>query len=97
MYEFTTPLWLWDGDAAWHFLTVPEDVTDEIRHRTAGLRRGFGSVRVEVTVGATTWLTSLFPDAQRDAYVLPVKRAVRTAEDLAVGADVGVRLRLVLP
>lgn len=93
-YEFTAPLWVWDGDAAWHFVTVPEDATDEIEARTAGLTGGFGSVRVEVTVGDTTWRTSLFPDTNRGAYVLPVKRAVRTAEGITVGDDVAVRIRL---
>jgi hypothetical protein len=45
---------------------------------------------VRATVGATSWTTSVFPDARRGAYVLPVKRAVRQAEDLDEGdpADV---------
>lgn len=97
MDEFTAPLWEWDGDAAWHFVTLPEELSDEIEHRTLGRTRGFGSVKVEVTVGGTTWSTSLFPDTTRGAYVLPVKKAVRTAESLRVGDDVTVRLRLVEP
>jgi hypothetical protein len=27
-YEFDSELWLWEADAAWHFLTVPQDVSD---------------------------------------------------------------------
>ena len=50
-------------------------------------------MRVEVTVGATTWQTSVFPDAGLDTYVLPVKRAVRHAEDLFDGDPVTVTLR----
>lgn len=95
MYTFTAPLWLWQGDAAWHFVTVPDDITDEIEFRTASRRTGFGSVRVEVTVGSTTWRTSLFPDATRKAYVLPVKKQVRDAEHLAVDTAVAVNLELV--
>ena len=47
-------------------------------------------MRVRATVGATTWTTSVFPDASRGAYVLPVKKAVRHAEGLGEGdpADV---------
>lgn len=95
-YSFVAPLWLWDGDAAWHFVTVPEEITDEIEARTAGLAGGFGSVRVEVTVGETTWRTSLFPDSTRGAYVLPVKKAVRSAEHLTVGDDVVVAISLLV-
>jgi hypothetical protein len=95
VYDFTAPVWLWDGDAPWHFVTVPEDVSDEIEARTAGRRAGFGSVRVEVTVGSTSWATSLFPDKGRGAYVLPIKKQVRVAEGLSVGDDVAVRLGVV--
>lgn len=59
----------------------------------AGPPRGFGSVRVEATVGGTTWRTSVFPDSRGGSYVLPVKRAVREAEDLDDGDQVTVTLR----
>ena len=56
---------------------------------------GFGSVKVEATVGGTTWQTSLFPDSKRAAYVLPVKKAVRSAESIDVGDRTTVRLNLI--
>ena len=66
---------------------MPADVSDDIEARTASApARGFGSVRVEVMVGTTKWRTSVFPDTKRGAYVLPVKKAVRAAEDLAAGS-----------
>lgn len=93
-FSFAATVWEHDGDAAWHFVSLPEDVADEIAERSAGRTRGFGSVRVEVTIGASTWRTSLFPDGRRGTYVLPVKRAVRTAEGLAAGSSADVELRL---
>lgn len=94
---FAAELWSSETDAAWCFVTVPVDLSDTIEFIVAGRepRRGFGSVRVEVTTGATTWRTSLFPDKGRGAYVLPVKRAVRDAEGLHVGEVVEVAVRLV--
>ena len=83
--EFDAELWVWESSpegTAWVFLTVPEDETEEIRLR-AGPPRGFGSVRVEVTIGSTTWRTSVFPDQR--GFALPVKKAVRRAESLEVG------------
>jgi hypothetical protein len=94
-YHFEAPLWLWDGNAAWHFVTLPFEVTDEIDERAADTKRGFGSVRVEVSVGRTTWRTSIFPDTKRQSFLLPVKRTVRVAEELEVGALVPVTLSLV--
>ena len=86
-----------DGPSGWHFVTLPTDVSDEIEDRTEPARVGFGSVRVEVTVGSTTWQTSLFPDTKAGAYVLPMKKPVRTAEGLEAGDPVDVRLDLVGP
>jgi hypothetical protein len=94
-YEFTADLWRWSGEAAWHFVTLPHEVADEIDERTADTRRGFGSVRVRVTVGATTWSTSLFPDNRSESFLLPVKKSVRLAEGLEAGSPVSTRIVLV--
>ncbi|MBA2955694.1 DUF1905 domain-containing protein [Nocardioides sp. MAH-18] len=91
--EFDAVLWEWDAAPAgssWVFLTVPEDETEEIRLR-AGPPRGFGSVRVEVSIGGSTWRTSVFPDKTR-GFVLPLKKAVRRAESLDLGDSARVRL-----
>lgn len=94
-YRFTAELWLHQGEGTWHFLTVPADVSDDIEALTAHRRAGFGSVRVRVTIGATSWATSVFPDTRRQAYVLPVKKDVRRREDLADGDRVEVALEVV--
>lgn len=96
-FEFDAPLWRWSSrpDAMWTFVSLPQDVSDEVLELGEPYARGFGSLRVEATVGATVWRTSIFPDSDRGAYVLPVKRAVRDAERLAVGMPARVRLRLV--
>jgi hypothetical protein len=91
VHRFDAELWLWDGDAAWHFVTLPEDVSDEVEDE-AGERRGFGSVPVEVTLGSSTWRTSVFPDSKRGAFLLPVKKQVRTREQVEVGDVVTVEL-----
>ena len=96
-FEFSAPLWEHPSMGAWHFITLPEDCADEIAAITeGGERRGFGSVRVEATVGPSTWHTSVFPDKESGSYVLPVKKAVRTAAAITAGDDVPVGLRLLL-
>jgi hypothetical protein len=84
---FDAELWRWDARRAdsWTFVSLPADASEEIRDLTGGSRRGFGSLRVRVTVGDSTWTTSIFPGSGSRAYVLPVKRPVRTAEALEVG------------
>ena len=95
MHHFEAELWRWEGDAPWFFLTLPGEISDDVRAR-AGARRGFGSVRVQVTVGGSTWSTSVFPDSTRGAYVLPVKKSVRVSERIEPGDVVTVALALTL-
>ncbi len=94
--EFDASLWLWDARRtdSWTFLSLPEDLADEVLERGAPAKRGFGSLRVEVRLGGSTWQTSIFPDNARKTYVLPVKKAIRRAEAVEAGDVVGVRIRL---
>lgn len=93
-HTFHSELFIWDAatSSSWFFLCVPADVSDEIRWE-AGEARGFGSVRVEATIGRTRWATSVFPStAHAGCFVLPVKKAVRAAEGLDDGDSVEVSL-----
>jgi hypothetical protein len=94
--RFTAELWEWNGEGSWHFVSVPEEVSDEIEAMFGHRSGGFGSVKVEVTVGRTTWQTSLFPDRKRETYILPMKKAVRTAERLQVGLPALITLTVLI-
>ncbi|HEY0188400.1 MAG TPA: DUF1905 domain-containing protein [Cellulomonas sp.] len=94
--EIEAVLWEWQARRTdrWTFVSVPQDVSDEIEQRAGAFAHGFGSLRVEVTVGGTVWRTSIFPSREQEAYILPVKKAVRATEGLVTGAPVRLRLRL---
>ncbi|WP_338404036.1 DUF1905 domain-containing protein [Cellulosimicrobium arenosum] len=84
-FEFEAELWRWEARTdSWVFAALPEDVSDEIAELPLP-PAGFGSVKVRVTIGGSCWSTSVFPDAGRKTYVLPVKAAVRSAEQVDVG------------
>lgn len=95
-FTFTAPLWKWrarDEPGGWWFVSLPFDVADAVEgHAPPGA--GFGSVPVEVTVGSTTWRTSVFPSNEEKTYVLPIKKAVRVKEGIDDGSDVRVTLRV---
>jgi hypothetical protein len=94
-FTFTASLWRHPGADGWHFVSVPSETSDDLADLGEGIRRGFGSLRVSVTVGSTTWRTSIFPDRKNGTYLLPMKRSVRDAENLNPGDGVPVRLELV--
>lgn len=67
-------------------------VADQIAVVARAVTYGWGMIPVEVTIGRTTWTTSLYP--KQGGYLLPVKDAVRSAEGLAAAAAVEVTLRV---
>ncbi len=101
-FTVTAPLWRWQSataPAAWFFVTITGDVADGIRIAALGGqwlngRKGFGSARVDVTIGETSWQTSVFPHKESGGWLLPVKAAVRKAEGLTEGDEVTVTVSL---
>jgi hypothetical protein len=93
-YSFSAELWHFPGEAGWHFITLPRDVSEEIREETAAFRKGFGSVKVTAEVRGQAWQTSIFPDSKSGSYLLPVKKAIRSAARLSAGDKVDVRLAI---
>jgi hypothetical protein len=95
---FVAPLWQWDArrQDTWTFVTVPPEVTTALEDLAdaRGPRAGFGSVRVGVRLGRSSWQTSVFPDRASGCFVLPIKRAVREANGLDVGDEAAVRVHL---
>ena len=67
---------------------VPARQLERGGHRARDAPRAFGSVPVCVTIGASSWRTSLFTDAKSASYLLPVKAAIRARERLAPGDEV---------
>ena len=96
MITVTSLLWIWKGSEAagrWYFVTVPEEQSAEIKAHAFGSPRGFGSVKVEASIGAVTGRTSVLP-LTGGGYLLAVKKDVRRRAGLAAGDQVTVQLEL---
>jgi len=93
--QFEGDVYRWEAraDSDWYFVALPPELSDDIRE-TQTFRRGFGGVRVEVTIGGSVWRTSIFPQAD-GVYVLPLKRAVRDAEGIVPGGVVRASLAVI--
>jgi len=78
-------VWLYPGPTPWHFVSVGKKESAEIKEGCGPKRRGFGSVPVIVTIGKTSWETSIFPDKQSGTYLLPLKAEVRNRESIGEG------------
>ena len=84
-YKIRTEVLLYPGTAGWHFAPIPKKQTSDINKRFASIKRGWGSLPVIVTLGKTSWETSIFPDKKSGTYLLPLKASVRKKEEIMSG------------
>lgn len=95
VYKTKATVWVYPGEFAnWHFVTLPQIIGKEIKQAWGSVAKGFGSLPVEVTIGATTWKTSIFPDKISKSYLLPLKAQVRKREMVMEGDTVSFSLKL---
>lgn len=82
------------GSKRWHFVTIPQDEAKDINYFFSMAKRGWGSLRVLVTLGSSSWKTSIFPDKKSDSYLLPLKSEVRKKENIKAGDTISFQIEL---
>ena len=90
--QFAGEVFYWRGPSPYHYVAVPEPQSAEIAAIAPAVSYGWGVIPVTARVGDTEWTTSLFP--KDGGYLVPVKDAVRRAEDLALGDTLEVSLTI---
>ena len=91
-YTIKSKVWLWTGKGAWHFVTVDQAISEEIKNMFGYLSAGWGSIAAKLTICQTTWKTSLFPDKNRNGYLIPIKAEVRKKEQIKEGDEVEIKI-----
>lgn len=91
IFTFDAEPWLFHT-GGWVFASLPTDISKDIRSMDRLPRKGFGSIRVQVLVGNSSWRTSIFPDSKLGQYVLPIKKDIRKMEQIAVGEMVTIQI-----
>lgn len=91
-FEFSGSVWYWRGPSPYHFVTVPEEPSHELRAIAGLVSYGWGMIPVRVRLGSSTWTTSLFPRDGR--YLVPIKDRIRHAEQVTEGDTVSLRVEV---
>ncbi|HEV7205432.1 MAG TPA: DUF1905 domain-containing protein [Jatrophihabitans sp.] len=90
--EIQGEIWFWKGPSPWHFVSVPDDAAAALESASALVTYGWGMIPVTARLGASSWTTSLWP--KDGGYIVPIRAAVRKAEQVDVGDLVTVRLNV---
>lgn len=80
----------WRGPSPFYFVPVPEEECDALAAMSPEASYGWGVIPVAARIGSIEFTTSLFP--KDGGYLLPVKAAVRRAEQLSEGSEVSVTM-----
>ena len=82
----------WRGPSPFYFVPLPEVQSKKIKAIAAQLTYGWGVIPVLGKIGKTEFSTALIPKG--GLYYLPIKNALRFAEELEVGSEVSVSITL---
>lgn len=91
-YKFRAKVWKWPGDGPWHFVTLDKKMSAQIREAY-----GKGMIRIETTIGKTTWGNVLFPHKISASYILAVKKLVRQNEAIFEGDEIKIYFKIKYP
>lgn len=81
----------WRGPAPYYYVPMPVEDAEDLKDAARGLEY-WGQVAVTATIGETTFTTALFP--KDGTYLLPLKAAIRRAEEIDLDDVVSVALVL---
>ena len=110
-YKIKAKCWLWvsaSGSAkgAWHFVTIPPEVSEKIEKKYKNVHGGWGSLPVKVKFGKILLETSIFKN-KRDkgtlmpqaknylTYILPLKKTIRQEVGIQDGDVVDFTLEII--
>jgi hypothetical protein len=91
-FEFNGETWKYEGNAAWHFVSLPKDITLEIRENLKNLEEGWGRIKATAKVGQSEWKTAIWYDSKLNTYLLPIKALIRKKESVKIGETIGVSI-----
>jgi hypothetical protein len=89
-YAFSARIWQHGGNGGWHFVSLPNDLSVEIRENMKWQEEGWGRLRATARIGASEWETAIWFDTKQDTYLLPLKAEIRRKEHLEADQDINV-------
>ena len=87
---FTNRVIEWRGPAPYYYLPLPEEAAEDVHDVRQMATYGWGVIPVAARIGDVDFTTSLFP--KDGGYVVPLRDAIRRAEQIEVGQTVSLRL-----
>ncbi len=76
-YRFSGKLWKSAGAGGWYFVSVPPEISKEIRQNLKWQEEGWGRMKVVAKTENVKWDTAIWFDKKKKTYLLPIKAQIR--------------------
>ena len=93
-YNFSEKVWKYSSLGGWYFISLPENISKEIRENLKSEEEGWGRLNALAEIGKTQWKTAIWFDTKRNTYLLPLKSDIRKKENIEVGKVIVVSVSL---
>lgn len=91
-YDFTEKVWQHSSPGGWYFISLPENISKEIRGTLKKEEEGWGRLKVLAEIGKSQWKTAIWFDTKINTYLLPLKADIRKKENINAGKVVDVKI-----
>lgn len=89
-YSFPGKLWKHNGQGGWYFMSLPIDISKEIRAHLKWQEEGWGRMKATASIANFEWDTAIWFDKKKNTYLLPIKANVRAKTNLNIDQVVDV-------
>ena len=81
-FNFSGKLWKFPSKGGWFFVSLPKELSSEIRTNLQWQEEGWGRLKVSAVINNLSWDTAIWFDKKHETYLLPIKATVRKKNNL---------------
>jgi len=93
-YQFTGKIWKYNAAGGWIFVSLPKELSKEIRQNLQWQEEGWGRMKATAAVNGQKWDTAIWFDKKKDTYLLPLKASIRKKASLELDDSIDVTILL---
>ena len=93
-YEFSARVWQHGAGAGWHFVSLPMEISKEIRANLKWQEEGWGRLKASAIIENTEWKTAIWFDTKHETYLLPLKASIRKKLNIKLEKDIRIAIYL---
>ncbi len=85
-------MWKHESPGGWHFVSLPKNISNEIRENLGWQEEGWGRMKARVQIDEQKWDTAIWFDTKRETYILPIKAHIRNKINLNTDTNINIYL-----